>query len=312
MRKINLIKKVANDSNVGELRGILSEARRQGRKTAIIPIPVHLFAIDETYQVEERTNRSLSYLTKDFREEKLLPVTGVPHDEEGKMYLVDGYGRWQASQIVDKRDGTEKYKYLDCLVILNAPTEPKERQKFEAEHYAFQNLGTARVTPLQRHGAYTCMNYPAAVILNEMKEKYGFKLTKGRGQRTAGYLGSYSTAFRICEVNGRDCADYIFNICKKSGFHLKANGYSTYVFMALRDIWLYYPEQREIAAKFLSKYLRKREPAQFKAEAMAEYGMLDNRIACSLYAEDLLVENVEFEHVRTVEDNKVKQIEKAS
>lgn len=312
MRKINLMKRVANDSNVGELRGILSEARRQGRRTAIVPIPVHLFAIDETYQVEERTNRSLSYLTKDFREDKLLPVTGVPHDEEGKIYLVDGYGRWQASQIVDKRDGTEKYRYLDCLVILNAPTEPAERQKFEAEHYAFQNLGTARVTPLQRHGAYTCMNYPAAVILNEMKDKYGFNLSKKKGNRGAGYLGSYSEAFYICKMNGRDCIDYIFNICKKSGFHLKTNGYSTYMLRTLRDIWLYYPEDRETAAKYLSKYLRKREPMQFKSEAVARYGMLDLKTACSLYAEDLLVENVEFKHVRTVEDNKVKDIAKVS
>ena len=82
-----------NSNDIGELRGLLASARSQGLKVAIIKIPVRLFAIDEKYQTSIRTNRSLKYLIDNFDDAKLLPVTGVPHDEEGKIYLVDGYGR---------------------------------------------------------------------------------------------------------------------------------------------------------------------------------------------------------------------------
>ena len=297
-----------NANDIGELKGLLASARAQGKNVAIIDIPVRLFAIDSAYQTEERTGRSLAYLTNDFKKEKLLPVTGVPHDEEGKIYLVDGYGRWKASQIVDEGKEKKEYEYLSCLVILNAPTEPEARRRYEAEQYAFQNMGTSRVTPLQKHGAYTCMKYPAALILNKMKEKYDFSLCKGSGQRQAGVLGSYSSAFYICRVNGEECADYIFDVCKRAGFNIKPNGYATYVLTALRDIWRYYPENREVAADYLAKWLREREPAQFKAKAMARYGMLDHRTACSLYLEDLLVDNVDFQHVRSVEGKTVTMV----
>lgn len=308
------INPTVNAAQVGELKGLLAPARSKGLTVAIVEIPRDMFAIDESYQTPERTGRSLSYLTNDFRKERLLPVTGVPHDEEGKVYLVDGYGRWQASGIVDagKKDEDKEYETLQCMIILNAPTDPKERQKYEAEQYAFQNIGTSRVTPLQKHGAYTCMEYPAALILNKMKEKYDFVLSKGQGQRAAGILGSYSTAFNICRVNGEECAEYIFGICKGAGFHIKPNGYSTYVLMALRDVWKYYPDNREQTAEYLANWLREREPAQFKAKAMARYGLLDHRTACSLYLEDLLVDNIDLHHVRTVEGKSVTVIGRAS
>ena len=295
-------------SEIGELKGLLSSSREQGLTVAIIKVPARMFAIDKEYQTEERTERNLNYLINDFKKEKLLPVTGVPHDEEGKIYLVDGYGRWQASQIIDKRNNTKEYEYLQCMVILNAPTEPGARRMYEAEQYAFQNVGTSRVTPLQKHGAYTCMKYPAAVILNKMKDKYQFVLSKGKGQRTAGVLGSYSTAFDICKRNGEECAEYMFSICEKAGFNIKSNGYSTYVLMALRDIWRFYPESREDTAKYLSTWLREREPAQFKAKAVARYGMLDHRAACSLYLEDLLVDNIDLKHVRSVEGKSITMV----
>lgn len=308
MSNKNNVTVLSNASEIGELKGLLAPARDQGLTVAIVKLPRKLFAIDTAYQTEERTERDLHYLIKDFKKEKLLPVIGVPHDEEGKVYLVDGYGRWQAGEIIDKRNGTNEYEYMQCMVILNAPTEPEDRRIYEAEQYAFQNVGTSRVTPLQKHGAYTCMKYPAAVILNKMKEKYNFTLSKGSGQRTAGVLGSYSTAFEICKKHGEECADYIFDICEKAGFHIKGNGYSTYVLMALKDIWKYYPEQRERAAEYLASWLREREPAQFKAKAVARYGMLDHRTACSLYLEDLLVDNIDLQHVRSVDGKTVSMV----
>ena len=291
-------------NNVGELKGLLSASRAQGLKVAIIKIPVRLFAIDTAYQTEERTKRSLNYLINNYSEEKLLPVIGVPHDEEGKVYLVDGYGRWQMALKL----GLE---YLECMIILNAPTEEKARRKYEAEQFAFQNVGTVRVTPLQRHGAYECMEYEPVMIINRMKDKYGFKLSHIKGWRDAGVLGSYSSVFYLCKVDGEECADYVFNICNKAGFHLKANGYATYVIQALRDVWRYYPINREEASTYLSTWLRDKEPAYFKAKAVSRYGLLDQRTACSLYLEDLLVDNLNFNHVRHVEGKSVEMLKTA-
>lgn len=303
---------LTNANEVGELKGLLAAAREKGQNVAIIRIPVRLFAIDEAYQTEERTNRNLSYLVNNFTKEKLLPVTGVPHDEEGKIYLTDGYGRWKASQMVDKNKGTNEYECLDCMVILNAPTDPEKRRMYEAEQYAFQNKNVSRVTPLQKHGAYECMKYPAALIINKMKEKYQFTFSKEKGQRTAGVLGSYSEVFETCKTYGEECADYIFDICQKSGFHIKSNGYSTYVIRSLKDIWKYYPENRKETSEYLSNWLREREPANFKAKAMSRYGMLDTRIACSLYLEDLLVDNIDLSHVRCVEGKSITILSRAS
>lgn len=313
MTNTNLVQgNFTNANEVGELKGLLAAAREQGQNVAIIRIPVRLFAIDEAYQTEERTKRNLSYLVNNFTKEKLLPVTGVPHDEEGKIYLTDGYGRWKASQIVDRNRGTNEYEYLDCMVILNAPKEPEARRIYEAEQYAFQNKNVARVTPLQKHGAYECMKYPAALILNKMKDKYDFKLAKGSGQRESGVLGSYSEAFEICRALGEEGADYIFDTCRKAGFNIKPNGYATYVLRSLKDIYKFYPEDREKTSEYLSKWLREREPAQFKAKAMSRYGMLDTRTACSLYLEDLLVDNIDLSHVRFVEGKSITMLNKAS
>lgn len=298
----NLVQFNANE--IGELKGLLASAREQGLRTAIIKIPVRLFAIDETYQTPIRTNRNLSYLISNFDDNKLLPVTGVPHNEEGKIYLVDGYGRWKASQIVD----AEKYKALECLVILNAPTEPRERQKFEAEQYAFQNIGTKRITPIEKQGAFYCMEYPAAITMEELRKKYGFTYVNEKGKRSAGVLGSYNEMFRVCEKYGQACADYILTVCEKARFNIKPNGYSTYVVIALRDIWRFYPEHREDTSSFLSKWLREYEPAKFKSKAVARYGMLDQRTACSLYLEDLVVDNIDLSHVRAVEGKLVTMI----
>lgn len=304
----NTILTATVNENIGELRGLLAASRAQGLSVAILKIPVHLFAIDKAYQTIERTGRDLDYLVNDFKKEKLLPVTGVPHDEEGKIYLVDGYGRWKASQIVDERCGTNEYKYLDCMVILNAPTEPVARRKYEAEMYALQNKNVAKVTPLQKHGAYRCLENDTVFLMDKMKEKYGFLYNNEAGDRSVGIVKSYTEVFNICKNHKEACIDYIFDICRRSGFNMKTNGYAVYVIRTLKDVWRLYPDNREETSDFLSNWLRKIEPIQFKASATAKYGMLDYNMACSLYIEDLLVDNIGISHVRAVNGKSVKII----
>lgn len=293
--------------NVGELKGLLASAREQGLEVAIIKIPARLFAIDHAYQTSDRTGRDLGYLINNFNAAKLLPVTGVPHDEVGLIFLTDGYGRWQASQIVDP----EKYEYLSCLVILNAPTEPKARQKFEAELYAFQNNNVAKMKPIQKHGALEVMEDRAILAMDEMQKKYGFSYSREKGQREGGVIGSYSEMYSITRVYGKDCLDYICAVCKASGFDRKSNGYSSFIMRGLRDAWKYYPEQRKETKAFLSTYLRKFDPTRFKANAISRYLLLDAKMAVSLYLEDLIVDNLATKHKRRVEGKSVTEIKTA-
>ena len=92
--------------SVDKLEGLTKAYTDIHEDIAIIRIPVELMEVDSRYQTDERTERDLKYLTNNWDERKLMPLLGVPHWEEGKVYIVDGYGRWIASQIVDK----DKYK----------------------------------------------------------------------------------------------------------------------------------------------------------------------------------------------------------
>lgn len=297
----NVAKVKADPANVSELRGLLAEAKRSSADVAIIKIPARLLAIDESYQTPLRTERDLGYLINNWDERKLLPLIVVPHEEVGLCFITDGQGRWKASQFINEK----KYEYLTCLVILNAPKDPVERRKFEAEQYVYQNKNVAKITPLQKHGGLRILGDPAVHGLDKMKDKYGFTYTYTKGQREHGVLGSYTEAIEICKTRGIDCLDYIFEICARSGFDRKSNGYSSYVLRMLRDVWTLYANNRYDTKEFLSDYLRDYEPNTFKAQAVTKYPMLEIRTACSLYVEDLVVEHLELKQSREISGTKL-------
>ena len=288
------------------LETITKTYRDAGYPVAMVQIPVDLLEIDTRYQTEVRTERDLHYLTNNWNESKLLPLIGVPHWEEGKIYLVDGYGRWIGSQIVNK----EKYTYLTVLLILNAPEDEIERLKFEAEQYAYQNKQVAKMTEIQKHGAMIVLNNPATKILEEMKKKYGFEYSANKGNRDASILGSYTEALKLCNIDNGACADFVFEICKGAGFDRKQNGYSTYIMRAFRDIYKLYSNNRKETKKLLTKKLRGIEPATLKARAVSTYPMLEYRTAISLYLEDIIVDVLGLEQTREVVGNKVTPIKK--
>ena len=291
-----------NKGNVSELKGLLKAAVDAKMNAVIVRIPVELLEIDESYQIPERTARSLEYLTKNWDDNKLLPLSGVPHWEEGKVYLFDGFGRWIGSQLIKNPKDD-----LQVMVILNAPTDPKERRLYEAKMYAFQNVGTARMTAVQKHGAMLLMHDKATIILEAMKKKYDFEYVANKGNRSASVLGSYTEALAMCR-QGEDLAEFIFRICKKAGFDRKSNGYSTYVMRALRDLYKLYPEYRTDVEKTMVKYMRKIEPVFLKSEAVVQYPLVDYKIACSLFLEDIVVRELNAKHKRKIENGKVQFI----
>ena len=297
-----------NRGNKGYLEGIVKVYKDAGRSVAIVSLPVELMEIDSRYQTEARTERDLRYLTNNWNENKLLPLIGVPHWEEGKVYLVDGYGRWIASQVVDKK----KYKELDVMLILNAPSNVNERLEFEAEMYAYQNKQVAKMTAIQKHGAMIVLHDNATEILENMRKKYGFEYSAVKGNREASVLGSYTETLRLCAIDNGKAAEYVFDICEGAGFDRKSNGYASYVMRGLRDIYRIYVNNREDTKKFLIKELRKIAPIILKANAVVKYPMLDFRTASSLYLEDMVVDNLGLEQSREISGTRLVPIKKVT
>ena len=297
-----------NKGDKSLLQGLTKMYRDAGYKVAIVEIPVEILEIDTRYQTEARTERDLRYLTNGWDENKLLPLIGVPHWEEGKVYLVDGYGRWIASQIINK----EKYEYLTVLLILNAPSNKQKRLEFEAEMYAYQNKQVAKMTAIQKHGAMLVLHDNATEILEKMKEKYGFEYTAVKGNREASVLGSYTETLRLCNLDNGKAAEYVFDICKGAGFDRKSNGYATYVMRGFRDMYKLYADNRKDTKEFLIKELRKITPMTLKANAVVKYPMLEFKTAVSLYLEDMVVNNLGLEQSREVLGTRLVSIKKAT
>lgn len=297
-----------NKGNRGYLEGIVKIYKDAGKNVAIVSLPVELMEIDSRYQTEARTERDLRYLTNNWNENKLLPLIGVPHWEEGKVYLVDGYGRWIASQVVDKK----KYKELDVMLILNAPSNADDRLEFEAEIYAYQNKQVAKMTAIQKHGAMIVLHDTPTEILEKMKSRYGFEYSAEKGNREASVLGSYTETLRLCAIDNGKAAEYVFDVCEGAGFDRKSNGYASYVMRGLRDIYRIYANNREDTKEFLIKELRKITPISLKANAVVKYPMLDFRTASSLYLEDLVVDNIGLEQSREVLGTRLVSIKKAT
>ena len=131
--------------SVDKLEGLTKAYTDMHEDIAIIRIPVELMEVDSRYQTDERTERDLKYLTNNWDERKLMPLLGVPHWEEGKVYIVDGYGRWIASQIVDK----DKYKdlkvQLEEMFITMLSDNQKARQEDSHGNY---EIVAVQETPL--------------------------------------------------------------------------------------------------------------------------------------------------------------------
>lgn len=268
---------------------------------AFIKIPVKLLAVDERYQVEERTNRSVKYLIEKFDKNKLMPITVVPHKEEGLYYIVDGFARVIATQLLNP----EEFKSITAMVLLNVPEDPQERLKFEADLYAYQDRDVAKLKPIQRHGAKLILKDESTCVLEKMKNKYGFEYTDKKGNRPNGILGSYAEALKCCK-NGEECADYVFSICNKTRFNTLPNGYASYVIRGLSDAWKLYPDFRKETHNIISKKLRGVTPSHLKSFSVTKYPLLDYRTAVSMYIEDLIVDEIGINHARELNETHTK------
>ena len=272
---------------------------------AMVKIPVNLLDIDEEYQTVARTGRNLDNLVSNWDERKLAPILVSPHKDEGKFYVVDGFGRWQASQKVDaileQNNKERKYEYLTAIVLLKLPDDKDKRRKIEAELFATQEEQKSKLKDIQMHGALRILGDKTVLLMDYFAEKYHFSLDKEEGKReNKPFLSSYSETKNMIKSNGKDCFEFVFDICKQSGFDRKPQGYQIFVLRGLRDLYNNIPDKREEVKNIVIDYWRKRTPSSFKKEATSKYPEPDDRTACCLYIEDYVCDKLHIDTFREV------------
>ena len=248
--------------------------------TASANVPLALCYVDERYQ-GMRTHKHIKRLENKWDERKLSNITLVPHPEEYRFAIVDGQGRF----LVAPKKGLDK---LFATILMDAPENPVERLKFEAEYFIGQDSEVENVKPLEKHPARVIIGDEAATILDKLLNKYEIKFVANKGNREESILGSYTDTYSIAKVHGEKCLDFIFSIISNAGWNKETNGYATFVMRALRDVWVAHPNNRTEIHEFLSDELRQLDPGLFSANAKTKYPKRDHRVSCVLYVEDMV------------------------
>jgi len=259
-------------------------------------VPLSCCFVDERYQ-GMRTHKHLNRLRNKWDERKLTPIILVPHPEEYRFAVVDGQGRC----LIAPEKGMDR---LNAIILMDAPEDLDERLIFESEYFIGQDSEVENVKPLEKHLSRVIIGDEAATILDNLLNKYGIKFVATKGNREESVLGSYTDTYSIAKVHGEKCLDFIFSIIENAGWNKETNGYATFVMRALRETWIAHPNDRKKIHKFLSKELRKIDPALFSANSKSKYPKRDHRISCVLYVEDMICNGLGIEKKIYIEDEK--------
>ena len=83
---------------------------------------------------------------------------------------------------------------------MNAPEDPEERRKFEASIFIGQDSEVEQLKPVQKHNARLLLGNTAAIIIQDICDKYDLKFTSKQGKRDGGVLGSYPSTYEIADT----------------------------------------------------------------------------------------------------------------
>ena len=256
---------------------VMSNLLISGTKACAV-IPRELMSVDPAYQrLETRNHRKIKAMHDNFDHMIMDALLVVPHPEECTFSIVDGYGRFIASEgILDK---------LECVVITSAPEDPDERRCFEASIFTRQSLYTEKVTPLQMHKANLILGEQNAVALQAVLDRHKLSIAEDKGARKPGTIGSYSSAYKIIKAKGKTAYESIISTCCKAGYNLSGDGLCDKIIMSLYKIYSFYGD---IGLAKVLPIMRETPPSTLKAEGIAAY---PKRVGLSLalYMQDYLV-----------------------
>lgn len=253
--------------------------------TASARIPLSLLFLDERYQRKHKES-GVKKLYKGWDVRKLAPILVAPHWDEYVFSIIDGNNRTTVMEMLNILSAT-------ATIMMQTPIDDQERLKFECEIFADQDSESEKVKLIEKHNSNVIRGDKAATIIQKLVEEYNVAFVETKGNRDSAILGSYAETYSIAKTeNGDKILEFIFSIIQNAGWHDEANGYATYVFRALKSVWLAHPDNREDIHKFLSNELRQYDPELFGASSRAKYPKRDYRSACVLYVEDLVCDGM--------------------
>ena len=271
--------------------------------TASARIPLSLLFLDERYQRKHKES-GVKKLYKNWDVRKLAPILVAPHFDEFVFSLIDGNNRTSVMKMLDISSAT-------ATIMMQTPTDDKERLKFECEIFADQDSESEKVKLVEKHNSNVIRGDKAATIIQKLVEEYNVAFVETKGNRDSAILGSYAETYSIAKTeNGDKILEFIFSIIQNAGWHDEANGYATYIFRALKSAWLAHSDERENIHKYLSEELRQYDPELFGASARAKYPKRDYRSACVLYTEDLICDGLNIQRKIYKDGEKRYMIEK--
>ena len=266
---------------------VVGKGRSQRVLTATATVPLSCCFVDTRYQ-GMRNHNHINRLINRWDERKLSPIVLVPHLDDYVFAIADGQGRAKAAKI----KGIER---LSAIILMDAPDDPDERLRFEAEYFINQDSEVETVKPMEKHLARVIIGDETAVALDKLLTKYNIKFVTTKGNREGSILGSYTDTYAIVKTHGEKCLDFIFSIIANAGWDKEYNGYATFIMRALKEIWAAYPKERKEIHTYLSKELRKISPNLFSSKARTKYPTRDHRMACILYMEDIVCDGLGME-----------------
>ena len=249
-------------------------------------VKLNVLGIDESYQRTGSYNKDkVKELVMHFDPLKMDALRVSKHEEEGKLYIIDGMHRYLAA----KEKGIEM---LPCE-ILDLGNDPEKRKKKEAELFISQQEQVDRMTPLDQHKGKVLLGIKEYVDLNEIVENtegIQFKENRNRGRQPKGSITGYEHAVKICRNNGKEFTQAVFNILIAAKWNEATRGLSNNALDMIASI-LQYHKGKEVESE-VAKVLRKFEPKLFMAKAQGKYETRSQKNACVLLLEDYICTNL--------------------
>ena len=251
--------------------------------------------------MEKRYSRSKAKLIANFDDEKMDALIGVCHPEEGLICIVDGVGRFSATQVIDP----VVYKELEVRILPKASElPPDERLLREIDIFIGQDDQKSKLTQELKHAGNVHKGDRGAVVLEKLSKEFNVKFTNSAvPERHFVYNNFYFYAQR---PEGDDVCRYLLEIMETSRYIDRPCCRKRYGIRAIARLYECYVDEREQVKDYLGEYLRHIDLEDLVAEAKHKYPLVKGQESeVSMYLEDILVDKYGLEHKRYVKGSKL-------
>lgn len=265
--------------------------------TAKVPLSMLNFPRYQVDRLHFLNEEKIVSLSQNFDLRKAGYIDIIPNRERGSFDVCEGMGRVIAAHMCGR-------DYVLANVHLGVSDDEIER--YGAELFRGQYDEVRPMKAVHQHTASLVLNDPVVSVVDRLANKYGILISPTSKERREGkvYLKSYLDALEIVKVNGAKGLDFAFKVIHHAGWDMETFGYSTYSMRMMRYIYQAYGEERKIINVF-SSILRESSPTAFKERARDAYPKRNYRVACVLYADDLLKQRFGSRNRFAYVDNKI-------